>query len=315
MQKPERSTKNSAGFSRIIMLLILTLGLFSIQASFWPGISQQQPTRTPTATRFIIGEGFNACGNGLANLNLSIQYQIIQETRAVKSSFCGRLVTLTQFRGKNLLPNKQVTRTLLGVVPCKGGGIYILNMRPRELYGYYEFVNVVKSTGRKINTKEFGPVSTYIDRFQTYYPLNNCSECGQISQGYVPFATQEVVFPVLTQPPSSTLIVPLIVPSATPESASPTPTASPSLTPTQISPSVTPVSLESRAAPIAQSTPAAPMLSGSFSSQGSQPFADVRELKPPTEPPKFGFLSYSLYTLVLIPLIVLVIIVRQKRPI
>ena len=312
-------------YCRVLLALVISLGLLYIPAIAWSNVyAQVSEVPTPTDTPFKFSSSGN-CGVDYTKLYLQIQYQNIRSERSIKEALCGRLV---------ILQDKKTKKDLLGFMPCnKGGGPYIFATRPRELLDYYQLVNAKIKKGKKIFIKDYGVINKYIQTFETYYPLDQCSSCGTVSlpgskpvfifPGQVPSATPiptlqgnsnlagkwlgigltssrvagEFVFPTAHSPVSQELVsstttsnTAAIVersPSATAiVNSLPEPEATATLT-HDIAPTSTPANLK---------------IAG-----------PVKEIKPPTEKPLLSALGYSLYTFLLIPLIIFLIIWRRSR--
>ena len=178
---------------------------------------------------------------------------------------CGKLV---------FLKDVNTGTSYLGLIPCPvypGKKPLLFRIRPGELYYYYQFLNPVIKKGATVETDR-GRINTYIDTFDAWIPLDDCSQCmvniygtPQSLVSPVPGQTQigsEFIFPTATpgtaQPTASS------TPTAT-ATATATTTASPTATPPPPSPTHT---ATQPAAPLAQAeaspTPAASSPMGRF---------------------------------------------------
>jgi hypothetical protein len=284
-----RPLLENKSFIRIFISITLVLGLLLLQAMLWTGVSAQQPTKTPepTETLFRLPISGNYCGPGLGKLNLELQYRIINATKAVKGALCGRMV---------FIKDVKTGVDYLGLVPCSRGSVYILKQRPKELLNYYQFVGAKIVKGKAVHSEEFGDITQYITKFQTYYPLDQCASCGNLP-GTGPISPPEYAFP--TPSPVSGLggfLTPIPAPTtSTPQflaQAMKLPASIPTLTPTStatptISPTATPVS--------------------------HTPGVMRQETKPPANQPLDRILSYALYTFLLVPLFFLAILWKRTR--
>jgi hypothetical protein len=88
--------------------------------------------------------------------------------RETKATLCGRLVFLQTLRTR---------QNLLGLIPCGQFKPIIFDSRPGELHDFYRFTQVVTGAGREVMTADYGKISTYIFKFETYTPIKSCSEC------------------------------------------------------------------------------------------------------------------------------------------
>ena len=103
---------------------------------------------------------------------------------------CGRLVFLKDIK---------TDLTTIGLQPCGGGKPYIFHVGPKDLYDYYQFENVKIGVGDVIRTAEWGNLNTYIVGFDSYRPINTCSDCGK---AFVPSKTPS---PTLTSQYTATV--------------------------------------------------------------------------------------------------------------
>jgi hypothetical protein len=284
---------------KVVATCFILVGVLLMIAGQWEGVYAQRVTDTPTPTEttFKVKINGNLNGPNLAKLRMQLQYQAINATKAVKDALCGRTVYITEVK---------TGKQYLGIIPCNQGGVYILKQRPRELLNYYQFINAKTGKGKTITSKEFGDISTYINKFETYHPLDQCGSCGALA-GSAPISPPVFVFPTfpsmsdgqsatsppLTTPtPPSLMALPLI---STAESSLSSP-LSPTCTP---SPVFTP-------SPTASMTVIPVQASGSNSKLAGT-------IKPPTDQLLNGILAYSIYALLLIPLIILAIIWKRLR--
>ncbi len=283
-------------------------------------------TPTPTETPFRFKASGGNCGPDLAKLQLTLQSRVYQLTRAVNGTFCGSLV---------ILHEKKTNKEYLGLLPCSGKGEpYIFQTRPRELLNYYQFVNIKFRKGKRINTNEFGELNRYIASFQTYYPLDQCSKCGFVSQ---PVSPPEFLFPggspsATPAPPSAAILnsvntwlesgegfsssdLSFVFPTPTinsgrTESPTPSRTAELALSP---EPEVSPASQTILQNKVTQAEGSSPALTPSPTATHSPMNIVLENDEPPADLPEESTMSYSLYTLILVPLMVLGIIWRRSR--
>jgi hypothetical protein len=288
-----RSLSEYKSFLRIFIPISLVLGLLLLQAMLWTGASAQQPTITPepTETTFKIPSQNNYCGSDLAKLYLDLQFRVINATKAVKGTLCGRLVLIKDYK---------TGVDYLGLVPCNRGGVYILKQRPKELLNYYQFVDTKFGKGKTVYSKEFGEITQYITKFQTYYPLDQCSSCGNLP-GAGPVKPPEFAFP--TPSPVSGLGG-FLTPIPAPTTSTPQLLAQ-ALNPRRSIPTLAPTATD---APTLTATP-----TPAASPENSQ--LDVMDLesKPPTRQPLDRIMSYGPYTFVLVPLLFLVLLWKRTR--
>jgi len=308
---------------RVIMAIVLSLGLLLVQATVWSQVYAQS-TSTPTATETLFkigGGGNNFCGPDLARLYMELQYQAMQATRRVKGAVCGRLVIIQDVKSK---------KEYIGLNPCnRPDGPYIFNMRPNQLLTYYMLVDVKIKKGKVIYSKDFGPVSRYITHFSTFYRIDDCYSCGYLP---APISSPPFVFPSPTSTiePSgfmssnqgtivalsgfqgfvtsseyeygnvdSTRIVSENPDTGVDLTATPTPRQQTAVPPALISENISAPSLTTTPTPF---------------SRGAKPQGVIQtnNAKPPSVEP-IGFLNYSLFTLLLVPLIILVIILLRAN--
>jgi len=236
---------------RLVILFVLTLGLFSIQALYGSGSSLAADFPTVTPTRINIGGQGGFCGVSKSRLIITLQNIVINATRSVTGVKCGRLVfiknveptkksrvTPEKWNGKPKKDTGKAAEEVLALLPCSGGGPLIFQIRPRELLDYYQFVNLKLGSGKTVYTEEYGSLSQYITTFETYYPLSSCNECSTLAQSYHPYSTSAFSFPGTPQPGSQSQSIPtfnqrtaisgLVFPTSTPTV---TPTATPTDTP------------------------------------------------------------------------------------
>ena len=105
----------------------------------------------------------------LAGLTAGVQgTQAALPMRETKPTLCGRLVFLQTVRTRE---------NLLGLIPCGQFKPIIFDSRPAELHDFYRFTQAVTGAGREVMTADYGKISTYIFKFETYQPIKSCSEC------------------------------------------------------------------------------------------------------------------------------------------
>lgn len=311
---------------RIILIFILSTGFLLVQSSAWTKVyAQQEPTASPTETRIRLVSVGGYCGPDLGKLNLQLQRQVINATRSLKGTLCGRLVILNDFKTKI---------DYLGLMPCTGGGPYIFKTRPRELLNYYQLINVKFENGKTIRVEGYGELSKYIKNFDTYYPMVDCNGCGYLP-GYAPVSTQsEFIFPgsAPTATPAPLLSQAQVGVMSIQASGSngflssdfifPTPTSAFNMSDSTLAPlrTPTPTATSDQLSLIVERSTHTPSPSSTAkitpspaNSRTPVRFAGViNKTKPPLQPP-FGVLGYSLYTFLLVPPIVFWILWRRAR--
>jgi hypothetical protein len=105
--------------------------------------------------------------------------------KTLKSTLCGKLVFLTDFK---------TGLQYIGLIPCGQATPIIFERRPAELYDYYRFAEAVIDTGPGIMTETYGRLSTYITKFKSYVPINNCNECSKAAGATsTPESTQDAL--------------------------------------------------------------------------------------------------------------------------
>lgn len=293
------------GFIITVILGLLAVSVTMVQHAFAQATATSIPSDTPYHFDFS-----NPVG-----LQLTLQFRIIQFTQAVNSSLCGQLV---------IIHEKKSSKEYLGLKPCtKGGGPYIFVIRPREMLGAYQFVNAKIKTGKKINTEEFGVVNKYLSSFESYYPLEQCSKCGFVSKPVVPpeflpqstgqagELAQVTGQAVVGSGEGSSQIQPLFIfPTPrflTMDTPTPVPTSSSTLEqPVETS--------KPTNAPVSNATglPAPEVILEPVTAVNPTLPAPVNE-EPPFNISQKSVVSYSLYTLILVPLMVAGILWRRSR--
>jgi hypothetical protein len=309
---------------RIIMAIFLSLGLLLVQATVWSQV-YAQATSTPTVTETLFriggGGGANYCGPDLARLYMDLQYKVIQATRRVKGAVCGRLVIIQDVKSK---------KEYIGLMPCnRPDGPYIFNMRPNQLLNYYMLVDVKIKKGKVIVSKDFGEVSRYITQFSTFYRIDDCYSCGYLP---APISSPPFVFPSPTSTNSASAFTSDIkgtlialsgfqgfVTSSKYEYGSAYSTGVPSESlDKEVDLTATPAPKQETLVPpasISENSPAPYLTMTPTPEPGvsqTQGVITANNEKPPSVEP-ISFLNYSRYTLLLVPLIILVIILLRAN--